>query len=401
MLWLLAVVSLAVEVAPGSGASGGETVPYRFQSVSVVAGGFITGFAAHPAERGLYYARTDIGGAYRWNAAAKGWISVEDRLPFRDRNLLGIESLALDPTDPRKLYLAAGTYVNARAPNGALLRSNDMGRHFEITRLPFKLGGNEDGRFAGERLQVDPNQPQTLLLATREAGLWRSENGGANWGRVQSFPALPLSDDGLMFVAFDASSGPKGQPTPVVLIGVNDPIANLLRSDDAGRSWKPVIGGPTGMFPNHGVFAADGTMYLSYGDTPGPNGMTHGGVWAYAPRTGRWRDVTPQPAQGFGYGTVAVDPEHAGTLLASTMDRRQLGDTIFRSTDAGAHWTLLKDGAIRNASPAPYPKHTATEASPDHWIGAVIIDPFDSNHVMYGTGGTIWESHEAKGTATQ
>ncbi len=400
LLWLLAVISLAVGVAHGSGTPGVKTVPYRFQSVSIGAGGFITGFAAHPGKRGLYYVRTDIGGAYRWNAEAKGWAPLEDWLPFRERNLLGIESLALDPTDPEKLYLAAGTYVNARTPNGAILRSSDEGRHFEITRLPFKLGGNEDGRFAGERLQVDPNQPQTLLLATRETGLWRSGNGGANWGRVQSFPALPLSDDGLTFAAFDASSGPKGQPTPVILVGVNDPIANLLRSDDAGKSWKPVVGGPTGMFPNHGVFAADGTIYLSYGDTPGPNGMTHGAVWAYAPRTGKWQDITPQSAQGFGYGTVAVDPAHAGTLLASTMDRWHPGDTIFRSTDAGTHWTSLKEGAARDASLAPYLKHTAVEAPFGHWIGAIMIDPFDPAHVLYGTGETIWESHDAEGTTT-
>lgn len=409
ILWLLAFVFITVARSSGvpdaernSVPDAEKTAPYRFQNVAIGAGGFITGFAAHPAERGLYYVRTDIGGAYRWNAAVKQWVPLQDWLPFRERNLLGVESLALDPTDPTKLYLAAGTYVNARTPNGALLRSSDRGHHFEITRLPFKLGSNEDGRFAGERLQVDPNQPQTLLLGTREAGLWRSGNAGANWGRVQSFPALPLNDDGLTFVAFDPSSGPKGQPTPVIFVGVNDPIANLLRSDDAGRSWKPVLGGPDGMFPNHGVFAADGTMYLSYSDTPGPNGMTHGAVWAYVPRTGQWRDVTPQSAQGFGYGTFAVDPEHAGTLLASTMDRWHPGDTIFRSADAGAHWTSLKENAVRDASPAPYLKHTAANTEPPfgHWIGAVMIDPFDSAHVLYGTGETIWESHDAESQTT-
>ncbi len=383
-----------------------------------MAGGFITGFVAHPAERGLYYVRTDIGGAYRWDDGAKHWVPLEDWLPFAERNLLGVESLAIDPTDTKKLYIAAGTYTNARTPNGAILRSSDQGRHFEIVHVPFKMGGNEDGRFAGERLQVDPNYPQRLLLGTRSNGLWHSDDFGITWNRTREFPGTPFNNDGLTFVAFDKSSGQVRQPTPVVFVGVNDPVVNLLRSEDGGRSWKAVTGGPTGMFPNHGAFAADGTLYLSYTDTPGPNGVGNGAVWAFTPRTNAWRDVTPEKpgrggeqqyhfigtkaatdAQGFGYGVVVTDPEHAGTLLASTIDRWHPGDTIFRSTDAGAHWQSLKETATRDASLAPYLKHTAAEPPFGHWIGAAMIDPFDASHVLYGTGETIWESHDVAGAA--
>ncbi len=114
------------------------SMPYRFHNVTFIAGGFITGFVAHPSELGLYYVRTDIGGAYRWDSAAKRWSPLEDWLPFSDRNLLGAESIAIDPTDAKKLYIAAGTYVNNGTPNGAILRSCDQGRHFTIARVPFK-----------------------------------------------------------------------------------------------------------------------------------------------------------------------------------------------------------------------------------------------------------------------
>lgn len=412
MLYLLA---LAI-VLPWSAPAQTALVPYRFQNVAIVAGGFITGFVAHPWQRGLYYVRTDIGGAYRWDDAAKHWSPLEDWLPISERNLLGVESLAVDPTNAKKLYLAAGTYLNAHTPNGAILRSVDQGRHFEITHVPFKMGGNEEGRFAGERLQVDPNHPQTLFLGTRTDGLWRSADSGLNWNRVRTFTGLPLNHDGLTFVTFDKSSGQPGQPTPVIFVGVADPVINLLRSDDGGKTWKSVVGGPMGMFPNHGVFSSDGKFYLSYSDAPGPNGMGNGAVWALSPRTGNWRDITPQrpgaggeqhyhangaqashDAQGFGYGTVTVDPEHPQTLLASTMDRWHPGDTIFRSTDAGAHWQSLKEGATRDASLAPYLKHLASEPPFGHWIGAAMIDPFDPAHVLYGTGETVWESHDVNG----
>ncbi|HUD22394.1 MAG TPA: hypothetical protein VMQ60_06085 [Acidobacteriaceae bacterium] len=392
------------------------SAPYRFQNVTFIAGGFITGFVAHPAERGLYYVRTDIGGAYRWDNTAKRWFPLQDWLPFSQRNLLGAESIAIDPTDVKKLYLAAGTYTNNGTPNGAILRSEDQGRHFTIVRVPFKMGGNEDGRFAGERLQVDPNHPQTLLMATRLAGLWRSDDSGSTWARVEQFPDPPSNRIGLTFVAFDKSSGHAGQPTPVLYVGVDDPINNLLRSQDAGKTWKPVTGSPHGLFPNHGVFSSDGTMYLSFTDRPGPNGTGDGAVWAFSPSASTWKDITPQKpisgeqkdhanepkatqdAQGFGYGTVAVDPHHPQTLLASTIDRWHPGDTIFRSTDGGAHWQSLKEGASRDASLAPWADHVAG-APFGHWIGAVMIDPFDSAHVLYGTGETIWESYDVNGGA--
>jgi hypothetical protein len=402
-VWLVALLLPAVLPAQ----SAPLAVPYTYRNVAIVAGGFITGFVAQPGTRGLYYVRTDIGGAYRWDAGEKRWSPLLDWLPFTERNLLGVESFAIDPTDAKRLYLAVGTYVNGAA-SGAILRSSDQGRHFETIKVPFKMGANNDGRFAGERLQVDPNHPDAMLMGTREDGLWSSADRGMTWRKVSSFRDVVFNDDGLTFVAYDRSSGAAGSPTPVIFVGMANPVGSLARSDDNGRTWKVVAGGPSGMFPNHGVFAVDGTLYLSYTDAPGPNGVGNGGVWAYTPRTGKWRDVTPEKptpgsreagGQGFGYGTVAVDPEHAGTVLASTIDRWRQGDTIFRSTDGGAHWVSLKEGATRDSSLAPWTKHTMAEAPFGHWLGAVMVDPFDAAHVLYGTGETIWESGDVTGPA--
>ncbi|NEL42894.1 MAG: cellulase, partial [Xanthomonas perforans] len=79
---------------------------------------------------------------------------------------------------------AAGTYMHARAGNAAVLRSFDRGRSFERAELPFKLGGNQLGRANGERLAVDPHDGRVLLLGSRDAGLWRSDDRGAHWARV-------------------------------------------------------------------------------------------------------------------------------------------------------------------------------------------------------------------------
>jgi hypothetical protein len=182
---------------PGSG-------PYAWKNAQVVGGGYVTGLVFNPREKGLLYARTDMGGAYRWDTAAEQWIPLTDWAGEKDWNLLGIDSLATDPVDPDRLYLGAGTYTNDWAGNGAILRSTDRGRSFQRTGLPFKLGANEPGRGAGERLVIDPATHGTLLLGTRKNGLWRSTDYGVIWNQVSSFPVKDgaSSGTGISFVTY-------------------------------------------------------------------------------------------------------------------------------------------------------------------------------------------------------
>src|ERR1035438_10791143 len=123
--------------------------PYTWKSVQMVGGGFVDGFIFHPTAKGVPYSRTDMGGAYRWNGQTKRWEPLLDWVSYADSNLMGVESIALDPADPNRVYLARGTYTNANTPDGAILRSSDRGRTFERTNVPFKFGGNEDGRGNG------------------------------------------------------------------------------------------------------------------------------------------------------------------------------------------------------------------------------------------------------------
>lgn len=102
--------------------------PHRWRTAAIGGTGFVTGLLFHPSVKGLAYARTDIGGAYRWDDTRSRWTALTDQLGWDDWNLLGVEALAVDRAHPDRLYLALGTYAQSWAGPGAVLRSEDRER---------------------------------------------------------------------------------------------------------------------------------------------------------------------------------------------------------------------------------------------------------------------------------
>ncbi|MFE3186015.1 hypothetical protein ACFXKR_34855 [Streptomyces violascens] len=62
---------------------------------------------------------------------------------------------------------------------------------------------------------------------------------------------------------------------------------------------------------------------------------------------------------------------------------------MYGSTDGGASWKALGATSKRDDSAAPY-----VGTGIGHWMGALAIDPFDSGHVLYGTGSGMWGSRD-------
>lgn len=368
---------------------------YAWHNVKVGGGGYIPGIEFSPVVPGLAYLRSDMGGAYRWDSKAQHWLPLQDDSP--EPNYRGVESLAPDPVNGDVVYAAVGTYRNGPS---AILRSSDRGDHWDVFPVPFKMGGNEEGRGLGERLAVDPNQTSVLYFGTRYDGLQRSTDRGATWHKVESFPVAGLPAPpprqrphaGLSFVVIDPASG--GTPSRTIFVGVADPGAHhLYRSDDAGAHWSAVPGEPRADFLPAQAQLANGILYISYANSMGPYGVSDGAVFKLDTHTDVWTDISPEmgpnkPAGG--YMGLSVDRQHPETLIVASIDRAESGDILWRTTDGGAHWQNLRALSTRDVSSTPFLLWGDKQASFGWWMTGVAIDPFDSNHAAYTTGATVY-----------
>ncbi|KAF9036414.1 Oligoxyloglucan reducing end-specific cellobiohydrolase [Hymenopellis radicata] len=403
---------------------------YTWKNVKIGGGGgFVPGIVFNPTTKGLAYARTDIGGAYRLNSDDT-WTPLLDFTGDSHWGYWGVDALATDPVDPDRLYLATGMYTNSWDPNnGNILISTDRGATFTASALSFKVGGNMPGRGMGERLAIDPHLNSILFFGARSGnGLWKSTDYAKTWTKVTSFPSagtyIPDSSDttgynsdiiGIAWVTFDSTSGSSGSATPRIFVGVaNKGSNNVFVSENGGSTWTAVAGQNTTYLPHKGVLSpSDKTLYISYSDGAGPYDGTSGSIYKYSIANSTWTDITPVSGGNlyFGFGGVSLDIQTAGTIMVAALNSWWPDGQIFRSKDSGATWSALwgyspTTGAYEkyysySDSLAPwlgpnYPDTTQGDLQIGWMMEGLSIDPFDSNHFLYGTGATIYGSRNLK-----
>jgi hypothetical protein len=368
--------------------------PYQWRTVEIGGGGFVTGTIFHPKERGLVYARTDVGGAYRLDPATRRWIALNDDIGGLNNEMqhLGVMSLALDPNDPDRVYLATGQYAGPESWKlpSRIYRSTDRGASWTYVTPGFKMSGNGEGRGTGERMSVDPENGGNLFVGSNDRGIWRSGDHGASWTRLDSFPA---DLNNLTFLLHAPPNHANPGPARRLYAAVNTIDGrSLWFSDDRGGIWTEMSGHPGknpegGMMPLQGSFDAAGVLYMTWGNATGPNHhATRHGVWKLAADAKTWTHIQPPGGQGF-YAGIGADPRVPGHVLVTTLLRWWPGDEVYRSTDGGVSWTPI----LRKATISPGNSPWSAKPRP-HWMTDIDIDPFNSDHAIFNTGFGLFRS---------
>ena len=370
---------------------------YDWKSVKIGGGGFVSGIITCPQEKNLIYARTDVGGAYRWIEATKSWKPLTDWSSKAEWTFMGIESIAIDPVSTNKVYLSAGLYSNTPS---SILRSSDYGETFTRSDVPFQINGNGMGRNNGERLAVDPNNGQILFCGSRASGLWKSINGAVTWSKVTSLPVSTTTNgNGINFVVFDETSG-NGSSTQRIFVGVSRistatvTYDNVYVTEDGGTTWNVISGEPTTtLMPQRALKAGD-YLYITYADAEGPYNASKGAVYQYNTKTLTWRNIAPDASP---YGGVTVDASNPDIIMLTTINLYQqqvwaggtnYGDKIYRSTNGGTTWTNL---SIGNHLKAEISQNPWIGTKPQlHWVSDIRIDPFNPERVMLNSGNGLF-----------
>ncbi len=425
---------------------------YSWDNVAIGGGGFVSGIFCSPIEQNVIYNRTDVGGAYRWDETSKTWISMMDWVNSDERGLLGVESLAIDPSIPGAVYMMAGTVYWNAADDGigrsAFLRSSDYGQTWEAIPVwdnstkYFNVNGNGMGRGNGERLAVDPSNSNVMFYGSRNKGLWKSTNNGTSWSKVNSFPVdTTWNGCGISFVAYDPANNNK------IYAGVYRKANNLFVSEDGGSSWAlvPNMPQPTydgsnsmGLMPQRIAINPDGSaFYLTLGNGAGPHTMqwdegwgaindwyNRGALYKYEVASSTWSDISPQnfinpeednpwsdPATYFGtYSGISLDPNNPDHVVVSSCASYrgpqfwyvdgtwydQWGDNIFVSEDGGKNWVssfqyYWMDGGFY--PPAEQMNKNGVEwieRGAIHWISNAVIDPYNPQRVFVNSGNGVW-----------
>ncbi|GAB1543041.1 hypothetical protein NUACC21_57150 [Scytonema sp. NUACC21] len=287
-------------------------------NVSLGGGGYVTGIYTHPQERDLVYIKTDVGGFYRWNSASKSWIPLTEQFSLAQNNYYGGEALALDPNNPNVVYIAGGKYTSDWWQyKGTIFKSTDKGKTWTKLNLDLKMGGNEDIRWAGERLVVNPFNSQVLFFGSRLDGLWKSLDGGKTWAKVQSFPGKLKQGIGITAIVFS-----KFESGTVYAVAYED---GIYKSTDTGITWTKLANSPSKV--HRIAIASEDVLYVTHSS----------GVSQYT--NGAWTNITPFNSK-LAFNAISINPTSAKEILVATFVPKNT--QIYHSLDGGITWKEQK-----------------------------------------------------------
>ena len=329
-----------------------------WKPLRIGAGGWLTGLDIS-ADGSTRLVRTDTYGAYVWDAGQWKQLVTASSMPAADVGVEkneGVYEIRVAPGNASRLYMSYRGYV---------YRSDDRGAHWTKTAFAqATMEPNDDYRMYGQKMAVDPANPDVVYAGTQNKGLLRSYDGGASWQAVGSVPVA--SGAGITGIAFDPSSGTTSGRTNTVYAGAAG--NGVWRTTDAGATWAKLSGSPNSIA--HAVVASDGVFYAT--------GTGVGAVWRL--QAGVWTNVRPDGGQY--WHSVMVDPSNPARIVAGTD-----GGSLSQSQNRGTSWGGVLWTMSRQATDIPWLAWTKEDYMSN---GDMRFDPTTPNKLWFAQGIGVW-----------
>lgn len=266
-------------------------------------------------------------------------------------------------------------YATANSPwfGSRIAYSPDMGKTWHESQAG--LGFSPQSGLKLERLwHIEPGRPSEpgrVYCGVAPAALFRSDDGGETWEEVQgltSHPSRPQWEPGagglcLHSIVLDPANSSR--------MWVAISAVGTFRSDDGGKSWRPLNRGVRAEFlperypewgqcVHHAVLAAGGNGRLYQ--------QNHCGVYRSDDAAESWQEVSAGLPSDFGF-PMAAHPHQPDTAYVVPL---QGGDfrcppegklRVYRTQDAGRTWEPLRRGLPqRGAYMGVYREDLCTDA---------------------------------------
>ena len=154
-------------------------------------------------------------------AQTPAWAAEQHSKGPAKTNFEHVHALAMD-AEGRSLYLGA---------HSGLYRSEDRGKTWQPIAL-----STTHGHLDIMALGADPKDPRTVYVATHEAGVLRTQDGGTSWTEVK----VGLGGRDVHGLAFDPNDPRK------LHAAVRGQGEGVYRTTDVGAKWVRVDDGPAG-----------------------------------------------------------------------------------------------------------------------------------------------------------
>jgi photosystem II stability/assembly factor-like uncharacterized protein len=238
--------------------------------------------------------------------------------------------------------------VYAGVEDAALFRSIDGGQTWqelpELRGVKGHLWQPGAGGMCLHTIVLDPSHPERIFIAISAAGVFRTDDAGKTWRPMNRGLKSPYElPDPHAEVGHCVHRIAMHQSRPGVLFMQKH--WDVMRSDDAGESWHEVSGNlPTDFgFPIEVHAHEPDTIYVVPIKSDSEHYPPDGKLRVYRSRTGghEWEALTTGLPQRDCYVNVLRDAMAVDALDACGVYFGTTGGQVYASADAGDSWTPI------------------------------------------------------------